>query len=325
MVDLRSVIIGTGSYVPEQVVTNDDLAKTVDTSHEWIIERTGIEQRQFASKDQKTSDLATYAAKEALDRAGLVANDIDMIIVATSSGDYTFPSCATRVQDKIGNTKGFAFDVAGACAGYLIALNVADNFLKLNKGKRVLVIGAEIISKMMDMSDRSTCVLFGDGAGAIVLESVASDQVEHNSGIIGVDMQSDGRLVDILRTDGGPSSTGTVGRMRMSGQDVFKHAITKLASSAEHALAKYDIHINDLDWLIPHQANLRIIEGLGKKLGIAPEKVIVTVNKHANTSAASIPLALHDAVLQNKVKKGDLILHESIGGGLVWGSALLRF
>ena len=325
MTNLRSVIIGTGNYLPETLVTNNDLSKTVETSHEWIVERTGIEQRYFANKDQVTSDLAVHAAKEAIARANLTPNDIDIIIVATSSGDYTFPSCATRVQDKLGNKSGFAFDVAGACAGYLIALNVADNFLKLNKGKKALVIGAEIISKIMDMSDRATCVLFGDGAGAVVLESIEQEQLEFDSGIIGIDMQSDGSLCKILQTDGGPSSTGTVGNMRMSGQDVFKHAVTKLSASAEHALEKYKITVDDLDWLIPHQANLRIIEGIGKKLGLDPNKVIVTVNKHANTSAASIPLALHDAVLEGKVKKGDLILHESIGGGLVWGSALLRF
>ena len=322
---LKSVIVGTGSYLPENVVSNHKLAETVDTSHDWIVERTGIHQRHFAAEDQCTSDLAMHAANEAIERAGLTANDIDLIVVATASPDHTFPSCATRVQDKIGNTKGLAFDVAGVCAGYLVAMNVADSFLRLGKSKRALVIGAETVSSLLDMEDRATCVLFGDGAGAIVLEAQEENDDNKNRGIIGVDVESDGRLFDILHADGGPSSTGTIGNLRMTGQEVFKHAVTKLAESAESTLKKYDVNPDDLDWLIPHQANARIIEGMRRKLKMDAEKVIVTVHNHANTSAASIPLALHDAVKNNKINKGDLILHEAIGGGLIWGSALLRF
>ena len=248
-----------------------------------------------------------------------------MIIVATASPDNTFPSCATKVQYKLGNTKGLAFDVAGVCAGYLLGLNVADSFLRLKKAKRALVIGAESISKLLDMEDRSTCVLFGDGAGAVILEATESKDNPDDRGLIGVDIESDGRYFDILHADGGVSSTGTAGKLRMIGQEVFKHAVTKLAASAEKTLDKYNVEPDELDWLIPHQANLRIIEGMRKKLNMDEKKVIVTVDKHANTSAASIPLALHDAVINGKVKKGDLILHEAIGGGLIWGSALLRF
>lgn len=323
--NLKSIVVATGSYLPENVVTNHKLAETVDTSHDWIVERTGIHQRHFAAPEQATSDLAANAAKEALERANLTADDIDLIIVATASGDYIFPSCATIVQHKIGNTKGLAFDVAGACAGYLIALSVADSFLKTGKGKRALVIGAETISSLLDMEDRTTCVLFGDGAGCVILEATPADQNPDDRGIIGVDMESDGRHFDILHADGGPSSNGQIGTIKMVGQEVFKHAVTKLAASATAALEKYNVSADELDFLIPHQANSRIIEGMRRKLGMDPEKVIDRVHCHANTSAASIPLALHDAVKSGKIKQGDMILHEAIGGGLVWGSALLKF
>ena len=239
MANLKSVIIGTGGYLPENVVTNHKLSETVDTSHDWIVERTGIHQRHFAAKDQKTSDLACLASQQALESAGCEASDIDLIIVATASSDYTFPSCATRVQEKIGNTTGLAFDVAGVCAGYLVALNVADSFLRLGKSKRALVIGAETVSSLLDMEDRSTCVLFGDGAGAVVLEAQEATEDNQNQGIIGVDVQSDGRFYDILHADGGASSTGTIGNLRMEGREVFKHAVTKLADSAEKTLKKY--------------------------------------------------------------------------------------
>lgn len=323
--NLKSIIIATGSYLPENVVTNHKLAEKVDTNHDWIVERTGIHQRHFAAPEQATSDLATAAALEAMGRANLEPNDIDLIIVATASPDNTFPACATRVQFKIGNTKGLAFDVAGVCAGYLVALNVADSFLRLGKAKRALVIGAETVSSLLDMNDRTTSVLFGDGAGAVILEAIASEDNPLDRGIIGVDIESDGRYFDILHADGGPSSTGSVGNLRMVGQEVFKHAVTKLADSAEKTLTKYNVSPEQLDWLIPHQANARIIEGMRRKLDMDESKVIVTVHKHANTSAASIPLALHDAVKEGKVQPGDLILHEAIGGGLIWGSALLRF
>ena len=325
MQNIKSVIVGTGSYLPENIVTNHKLAETVETSHDWIVERTGIHQRHFVAKGQTTSDLATKAAQEALERANLTPNDIDLIIVATASPDNTFPSCATRVQDKLGNTKGLAFDVAAACSGYLLGLNVADSFLRMNKAKRALVIGAETISSLLDMADRTTCVLFGDGAGAVILEAVEDKDNPEGRGLMGVDMESDGRYFDILHADGGPSSTGTIGNIRMSGQEVFKQAVTKLAKSAETTLAKYNVTPEALDWLIPHQANARIIEGMRRKLNMDENKVIVTVDKHANTSAASIPLALHDAVKAGKIKQGDLILHEAFGGGLIWGSALLRF
>lgn len=325
MANVKSVIIGTGGYLPETCVTNYDLEKIVDTSHEWILDRTGIYQRYFAAKDQSTSDLAVHAANQALERAGLCANDIDLIICATTTPDCTFPSTATIIQAKIGNTQGLAFDVAGVCAGYLLALNVANNFLQMHTAKRALVIGAEKFSCLLDMTDRRTCVLFGDGAGAVILEAQDEKENPQNRGIIGVDLKSDGRFLNILHTDGGVSTTGSIGYMRMEGQKVFKHAVLKLVESAEETLKKYNVSQSELDWLIPHQANARIIESIRRKLNMAEEKVILTVGKHANTSAASIPLALHDGVVTNKVKVGDMILHEAIGGGLIWGSALLRF
>jgi 3-oxoacyl-[acyl-carrier-protein] synthase-3 len=325
MTDIKSVIRGCGSYLPSRVVTNDDLAQIVDTSHEWIVQRTGIHQRHFAAADQYTSDLATEAAKEALKHAEYTASDIDLIVVATASPDYTFPACATVVQKKIGNTRGLAFDVAGVCGGFLLALNTADSFLRLRKAKRALVIGAEKFSSLLDMQDRSTCVLFGDGAGAVILEAVDAKDNPDERGILGVHLQSDGRYGSILNTDGGPSSNGIAGCIRMEGKEVFKHAVTKLAESADQTLKLYNLNADQIDWFIPHQANIRIIEGMMKKLNLPLDKVILTVDKHANTSAASIPLALAHAVKEGKVKAGDLILHEALGSGLIWGSALIRF
>lgn len=325
MTGTKAVIRGCGSYLPQRVVSNHELAQTVDTTHEWIVERTGIHQRHFAAPEELTSDLAAAAANIALKQAGFTANDIDLIVVGTASPDHTFPSCATRVQEKIGNTQGLAFDVAGVCAGFLVSLNVADSFIRLGKAKRALVIGAEKVSSLLDMQDRSTCVLFGDGAGAIILEAVADKDNPQDRGILGVHMQSDGRHFGILHTDGGPASTGTIGKLRMEGKEVFKHAVTKLTESAEETLKLHNITAEDIDWLIPHQANIRIIEGMMKRMNLPSEKVIITVDKHANTSAASIPLALVDAVNGGKIKPGDLILHEAIGGGLIWGSALIRF
>lgn len=322
---MKSVICGVGSYLPERVVTNEEMSQYVETSHDWIVQRVGIHERRYAAPDQYTSDMAAAAAMEALSNAGLTADDIDLIVVGTASPDQTFPSCATRVQQKIGNTKGLAFDVAAACTGFLLAMNVADSFIRLKKAKRALVIGAEKISNLLDMTDRSTCVLFGDGAGAVILEGLEDKDNPDDRGIMGVHLQSDGRLFDVLHTTGGPSSTGTIGKLFMEGKEVFKHAVTKLAESAEETLKLHNITPEDIDWLIPHQANIRIIEGMMKKLDLDPAKVIITVEKHANTSAASIPLALAKAVKDGKVKKGDLILHEAIGGGLIWGSALVRF
>lgn len=325
MTGIKSIIRGCGGYLPSRVVTNHELAQLVDTSHEWIVQRTGIHQRHFAAADQYTSDLATEAAKKALNNSGYTPNDIDLIIVATASPDYTFPSCATRVQEKLVNTQGLAFDVAGVCGGFLVALSTADSFLKLRKANRALVIGAEKFSNLMDMQDRTTCVLFGDGAGAVVLEAVEDKDNPQDRGVLGVHLQSDGRYCDILRTDGGPSTSGTVGRIRMVGKEVFKHAVIKLAESAEQTLKFHALEADKIDWFVPHQANIRIIEGMMKKLNLPLDKVVITVDQHANTSAASIPLALAHAVEEGKIKPGDLILHEALGSGLIWGSALVRF
>lgn len=318
----RSVIAGCGHYLPENIVTNEELSKRVDTSHEWIVERTGIHQRHFARPDELTSDMALAASRMALKNAQVAGEDIDIIVLATTTPDLTFPSTATRVQALLGNTKGFAFDVSAVCAGYLVALNVADNFIRLGQAKSALVIGAERLSGLLDMDDRSTCVLFGDGAGATVLKAVPSDE---KRGIIGIHMQSDGNFRDILCTTGGVASTGTPGKVHMDGKEVFRHAVTKLADSADKTLKHYQVDPEDLDWLVPHQANIRIIEGMARKLQMSMDKVVTTVHKHANTSAASIPLAMSCAVQEGRIKQGDLILHEAIGGGLVWGSALLRF
>lgn len=321
----RAEIIGVGGYLPETVVTNHDFAKQIETSHEWIVERTGIHQRHFASEGEYTSDLCVKAAMRALEQAGISAEDLDYIIVGTTTPDRTFPSTATIVQRKLGNGKALGFDVAGVCAGFLVALNVANNFLRVGQGRYALVLGAECLTKMLDMNDRSTCVLFGDGAGAVILESKEIQDAEKDSGVIGVHLQSDGRFGDILTADGGPSSTGSVGRLRMDGQEVYKHAVTKLFDSAKTTLEHYHLKGEEIDWFIPHQANLRIITSVAERLNMAPEKVITTVQKHANTSAASIPLALWVAQEEGRLKKGDLILHEAIGGGLVWGSALVRY
>lgn len=321
---VRSIIAGCGSYLPKNVVTNDDLAKVVETSHDWIVERTGIHQRHFVEKGQELcSDLATQAAKNALEMAGVKAEDVDLIVLGTTTPDLTFPSTATIVQNKLGNTKGFAFDVSAVCSGFLTGLNVADSYIRSGQVKTAVVIGAETASHLLDMSDRRTCVLFGDGAGAVVLQ--ATSDTSHDRGILGIHMKSDGRFKDVLYVDGGVGTTGNVGKIQMQGQEMFRHAVTKLASSAQETLERHKISPDQLDWLVPHQANIRIIQGLAKKFNIPYEKVIVTVDKHANTSAASIPLALDDAVRSGKIKQGDLILFEAIGGGLVWGSGLARF
>lgn len=322
MIKLRSQIIGCGSYLPDQVVSNDDLAKSVDTSHEWIVERTGIERRHFARDGQLTSDLATAAAKQALENAGVKPSEIDLIIVATATPDDTFPSTATTVQAKLDCHQGFAFDVAAVCSGYLVALSIANNYLQTGQAKTALVIGAETLSRILDMEDRRTCVLFGDGAGAVVLRA---QETSEDQGVLGVYLQSDGKYRNLLYTSGGPSSSGSAGFIRMEGREVFRHAISKLAESAVETLKKHQFELKDVDWFIPHQANLRIINGIAQKLNFPLEKVITTVNHHANTSAASIPLALTQAINDGRVKRGDLILHEAIGGGMIWGSALVRY
>ena len=322
----RSVILGCGGYLPEKVLTNDDLSKIVDTSDEWIVSRTGIKKRHFAAPGQAVSDLALKASQLALQNAGIGPEDLDLIVVGTATPDLTFPSTAHILQGKLGgNKRGLAFDVAGACAGFLLGLNMADNFLKLGQGRYALVVGAEAFSAILNMEDRRTCVLFGDGAGAVVLEGQRKDDSPQERGILGIEMYSDGQFHHILYADGGPSTNGKVGRLCMEGQEVYRHAVTKLTESAKKILEDYHLSVQDIDWFIPHQANVRIIESVAQKLNFPLEKVILTVQDHANTSAASIPLALWVATSEGRVKPGDLILHEAIGGGLIWGSALIRF
>jgi len=322
---IRSVAVGCGSYLPEKVVTNNDLAKTVDTSDEWIQERTGIKRRHIAADDQKTSDLALKAAEEALQDAGLKGDDIDVIVLATATPDLTFPATATAVQAKIGMHHGFAFDVQAVCSGFVYALSIADNFLKSGQAKRALVIGAETFSRILDWEDRATCVLFGDGAGAVILEAQTGQGNKNDRGIYSAHLHSDGRHLDCLYVDGGPSATQTTGHVRMKGREVFKHAVNNLAEVVIETLTANGLSPTDIDWVVPHQANKRILDGTAKKFKIPPERVIVTVDDHANTSAASIPLALCEAVKDGRIKKGDLLLMEAMGGGFTWGSVLIRW
>ena len=311
-----------GSYLPAKVVTNDDLSAFVETSDEWIRRRTGIVQRHFVEEGETTSDLASEAAKKALSQAGLVALDIDLIIVATSTPDNTFPSTATKVQYQIGASGAVAFDIQAVCAGFIYAVDVADAMLRGKRGRRALVIGAESFSKLLDWQDRATCVLFGDGAGAVILEIVDGDS---DFGIRSSVLHADGAYRDILYVDGGPSSNQSIGCVRMEGKEVFRHAIEKLAAVMDEALAKADMKPHDIDWLVPHQANIRIIDGMQKKMQLPSEKVVRTVDQHANTSAASIPLALATAVNDGRVKNGDVLAMEAIGGGLVWGATVVKF
>jgi len=320
----RSLIVGTGSYLPERVVTNAELAAKVDTSDEWIIERTGIRQRHMAAEGEWTSDLATKAAQKALDAAGIAGTDVDLIVLATATPDRTFPSTAATVQANLGCFGGPAFDVQAVCSGFVYALSVADNFVKAGQAKTALVIGAETFSRILDWEDRGTCVLFGDGAGAVVLQAAPGDGSSADSGILTTHLHADGRHRELLYVDGGPSSTQTTGLLRMHGREVFRHAVVNLASVVEEALEATGLQPGDIDWLVPHQANRRIIEGTARKLGMALEKVVMTVDRHANTSAASIPLALAEAVSDGRVQKGQLVLLEAMGGGFTWGSALVR-
>jgi len=322
MMNKAVLMVGAGAYLPEKVLTNDDLAKFVDTDDGWIKQRTGIAQRHIVADDELTSDLAYHAAVNALEEASLRADDIDIIVLATTTPDDTFPATAAKVQSKLGAFNAFAFDVQAVCAGFVYALTVAESLLLANKGKRALVIGAESFSKLLDWEDRSTCVLFGDGAGAVILELAEDAQ---NYGILSSALYTDGRHRDILYVDGGPSQTGSVGHVRMKGQDVFRHAIEKLASSMSAVIEQAGISETEIDWLIPHQANIRIIDGMQKKLGLPSERVVRTVSEHANTSAASIPLALNHAVKDGRVKSGHLLAFEAIGGGLSWGAALVRY
>lgn len=322
---IRSVVQGCGSYLPERVVTNEELAKTVDTTDEWIRQRTGICQRHLAAEGEFTSHLAIKASQRALDHAGIKASDLDLIILATATPDQTFPATATRVQAELGMTKGAAFDVQAVCAGFVYGVSVADSLIKCGVASTALVIGAETFSRILDWNDRGTCVLFGDGAGAIVLKGEPGAGTSADRGILANALHSDGRQHDILYVDGGPSSTQTTGFLRMEGKEVFKHAVVNMAAVVGEVLEKAGLESKDIDWLVPHQANKRIIDGTGRKLGLPPERVVMTVDKHANTSAASIPLALDVAVKDGRIKKGDLLLLEGIGGGLAWGASLVRW
>ena len=321
---LRSQIIGVGHYLPEKIVTNEELSQKVETSDEWIRGRTGIQQRHIAADNQKTSDLALQAALNALKNAKVDASEIDAIILATTTPDNTFPSTATKLQALLGNTKGVAFDVQAVCSGFVFALNVADNMLRLKQAKKALVVGAEVFSRILDWNDRNTCVLFGDGAGAVVLEAKECEGTINDNGILAIDIHSDGREYEQLYVNGGASTSKNVGHIVMNGREVFKHAVNNLAAVAKETLEKTGLTSDDIDWLLPHQANLRIIESTAKKLGIGLEKVIITVDKHANTSAASIPLALSEAILEGKIKPNHLVIMDAMGGGFTWGSVLVR-
>ena len=321
----RSVVVGCGSYLPSKIVTNEDLARQVATSDAWIRERTGIRQRHIAADDEKTSDLALNAARAALAKADMRVSDIDLIVLATTTPDSTFPATAARVQAGLGMTHGAAFDVQAVCAGFVYALGIADNFLKLGQARAALVIGAETFSRLLDWNDRSTSVLFGDGAGAVVLRAENARNGPHERGIMSTHLHSDGRFYDLLYVDGGPSTTGTTGHVRMSGPEVFRHAVVKLAEVVDEALGANGLTAADIDWLVPHQANKRIIDGTAKKLGLPESKIILTVAEHANTSAASIPLALAAGCADGRIKPGQLVLVEAIGGGLSWGSSIIRW
>ncbi len=321
---LRAVVRGVGHYLPDRVVPNSYFETLVDTTSDWIVSRSGIERRHFAAEGQTTSDLATRAAKAALDAAGMTGADIDAIIVATSTADLTFPSVATMVQNNISNTTGYAFDIQAVCAGFVFALGQANALVAAGQATRVLVIGAETFSRIMDWTDRGTCVLFGDGAGAVVLEADTGDGTTADRGILSIDLHSDGRYRDLLYVDGGVS-TQTTGRLRMEGKEVFRHAVEKLADTAHKALDKVGLGAADVTWVVPHQANIRIIQATAKKLGVGMDRVVVTVQDHGNTSAASIPLALSVGVQNGQIKPGDLIVTEAIGGGLAWGAVVLRW
>ena len=321
---LRAVVKGVGHYLPDRIVSNADLEALVETTDDWIRSRSGIERRHFAAEGQTTSDLATRAARAALADAGLDVADIDAVIVATSTPDLTFPSVATMVQGNLAMRQGFAFDVQAVCAGFVFAMTTANALILAGSARRVLVIGAETFSRLMDWGDRTTCVLFGDGAGAVVLEASEQPGGPGDRGILATDLHSDGQLKDLLFVDGGVS-TGTTGHLRMQGREVFRHAVEKLAETAHSALDKAGLTADDVDWIVPHQANIRIIEGTAKKMQVPMDRVVVTVQDHGNTSAASIPLALSVGRARGQIKPGDLLVTEAIGGGLAWGSVVLRW
>ncbi|PHR54246.1 MAG: 3-oxoacyl-ACP synthase [Robiginitomaculum sp.] len=320
----RSVIAGVGGYLPEKVLTNADIAKMVDTTDEWIRQRTGIRKRHIAAEGETTSMMATIASKRALEAAGMEAGELDMIILATATPDLTFPATATMVQKELGMLRGFAFDISAVCSGFLYALAVADSFMARGQVRSALVIGAETFSRILDWEDRTTCVLFGDGAGAVVLRAEPGAPGMGDRGIVHTHLRSDGRFTDLLYVDGGPSKTQTVGHLRMSGNKVFRHAITNISGAIARVLDDAGLNESDIDWFVPHQANERILEGISKKLGLPKEKVVSTVSEHGNTSAASIPLALDVAIRDGRIKRGDLVLFEALGGGFTWGAALVR-
>ncbi|HLN39417.1 MAG TPA: beta-ketoacyl-ACP synthase III [Xanthobacteraceae bacterium] len=321
----RSVILGCGGYLPAQILTNSDLARKVDTSDDWIVQRTGIHERHIAAPGEWTSHMATHAARAALAHAKVDAQSIDLIVLATSTPDNTFPASAVSVQADLGITHGAAFDLQAVCSGFVFALATADSLLKSGGFSRALVIGSETFSRILDWTDRGTCVLFGDGAGAVVLDSQAQPDKSEERGVLTVRLRSDGRYKSKLYVDGGPSSTGTVGHLRMEGREVFRHAVAMITDVVEDAFRATGYTAADVDWFIPHQANKRIIDGSAHKLGIPPGKIVVTVDRHGNTSAASIPLALADAVADRRIKRGDLLLLEAMGGGFTWGAALVRW
>ena len=321
----RSVVRGVGAYLPERCVTNEELARTVDTTDEWIVQRTGITRRYFAAPGETTSQLATAAARAALAEAGCAPDDIDLVIVATATPDYTFPATATQVQAALGITAGVAFDLQAVCSGFVFALATADKFLRSGSHRRALVIGAETFSRLLDWTDRTTCVLFGDGAGALVLEARPGRDPLREGGVVTTHLRSDGRGRDKLFVDGGPSTTGTTGHVRMEGRDVFRHAVGNVTDVVVDAFKAAGVGPGDLDWFVPHQANRRIIDASAAKLGIHPDKVVTTVHLHANTSAASVPLALSVACRDGRIRPGQLVMLEAVGGGFTWGSALLRW
>ncbi|HJO74727.1 MAG TPA: beta-ketoacyl-ACP synthase III [Rhodospirillales bacterium] len=328
----RTEIIGCGSYLPERVVTNAELSEKLDTTDEWIVTRTGIRQRYLAADGELTSDLALKAAERALENANIPASEVDMVVLATATPDNTFPATATKVQHRLGMINGAAFDIQAVCSGFVYGMAVADNFIKTGQCKTVVLIGAETFSRILDWEDRSTCVLFGDGAGAVVLRAAQDDpdanlgETGHNrgSGILSTHLHSDGATNDLLYVDGGPSSTQTVGHLRMNGREVFRHAVNNFTSVVEEALEANGLSADDIDWVVPHQANKRILDGTRRKLGLPANKIVITVDRHANTSAASIPLALDEAVSDGRIKKGELVLMLAMGGGLTWGAGLVR-
>jgi len=321
----RSVIMGVGSALPVRVMTNADMSKVVETNDEWIVERTGIRARHIANDSETTRSLGLAAAKRALDHAGLDASAVDLIVLATSTPDQTFPATATMIQSDLGITRGAAFDVQAVCSGFVYALATADAMLRCGQAECALVIGSETFSRILDWTDRTTCVLFGDGAGAVVLQAAEGTGTIEDRGILATRIRSDGRYADKLYVDGGPSTTKTVGYLRMEGREVFKHAVVNIASVMEETIAQAGLVPGDIDWFVPHQANRRILEGTARKLGISEDRIVMTLDRHGNTSAASIPLALDAAVQDGRVKRGDLVLMEAMGGGFTWGAVLVRF